>query len=572
LSTNKKVLSIVIGALLTVSIVSILVFIYNFKIYTIKSSTDKAITIAQNVRDGLTAHMVNGTMDKRSFFLDNVARSQNFDHFHLLRAPSVTKQYGSGLYSENRATKMEKEVLKTKQISTELIEDDKNGVILKVSIPYIASANSNPNCMQCHDAKEGDVLGVISMNLDISETRAEGIVIALQIFLIVVVLLILTIFIANHFIKPYVKLFDDLENGIAKAYEGDFSYKVDTSLTNEAGLVAQRLNELSEIYKFKKTIESDDKKDEIYKRIIHILQSKFSIKTFILFEIAKKTKIRTIIFNSVDLNKEVLDENASVCRAFRTSANVYSSDFDNICLNCKQKVSEYICLNYDIDEQYELILNIQSSSKTEIDRIREFIPVINNYFNMAKPVIESKILMGMLKETTLRDHMTTLYNRRFLNELLESNVSSRVKDGFVHAFLMIDIDFFKQVNDTYGHDIGDDVIKRLAKIMKNSVRDSDMPVRYGGEEFIILLLNVTKEKTIQIAQSIRKEFASEPFVAQGKSFSKTLSIGIAYYPDDASKLWQAVKYADDALYYAKNNGRDQVIEFSAGMHKDGDSY
>ncbi len=488
-----------------------------------------------------------------------------------MRAPSVVNQYGEGLYGETRANNMEKEVVKTAKLKTQLIETiDK--VVLKVSIPYIASSSSNPNCMQCHEAKEGDVLGVISMDLEVSSTRVAGLFIASKILLILFVILILSILIANYFIRPYVKLFDDLENGISQAYKGNFSYQVDTTLQNEAGKVADRLNELSEIYKFKKTIELDESKGIIYNRIVHILQSKFKITQFMLFEINNKHKLREVIFNTVDLNSQVLEENANICRAFRTASHVYSSDFDDICLNCKQQCSQYICLNYTIDEDYSLVLHIQSSSINEINDIKEFIPVISNYFEMAKPVIESKILMGILKETTLRDPMTTLYNRRFLNELLDSNISSRVKDGFLHAIMMIDIDFFKQVNDTYGHDVGDEVIKKLAFIMKDSIRNSDMPVRYGGEEFLMMCTNITVEKTKEIADFINKEFAASTFSGNSEIFSKTLSIGIAYYPKDADTLWKTIKYADEALYTAKNSGRNKVIEFKQEMHKDGENY
>lgn len=493
------------------------------------------------------------------------------ENFHLLRAPSVVEQYGAGLYGENRATTLEEKVVQTAKLQTRLIESIDN-VILKVSIPYIATVNEKPNCLECHAAKEGDVLGVISMDLEVSSTRMEGVFIASKILLIVLVILIISIFVANYFIRPYIKLFDDLENGILQAYRGDFSYKIDTTLKNEAGQVAERLNELSEIYRFKKTIELDENRIVIYNRIVHILQSKFKINKFIFFEINNKTKIREVLFDSADLNDVELDENANVCRAFRTSNHVYSSDFDDLCLNCQQKVSEYICLNFDIDEDNSLVLHIQSSSKEEIKLIKEEIPIISNYFDMAKPVIESKILMDILKETTLRDPMTSLYNRRFLNELLDSNVTSRIVNGNIHAVLMIDVDFFKKVNDSYGHDIGDEVIKRLAKIMKESTRNSDVGVRYGGEEFLILLQNTTKEKTLKIAKMINQKFKSEVFSANSTTFSKTLSVGISYYPIDADTLWKAIKYADDALYNAKNNGRDKVVEFESSMHSGGEDY
>jgi diguanylate cyclase (GGDEF)-like protein len=99
-----------------------------------------------------------------------------------------------------------------------------------------------------------------------------------------------------------------------------------------------------------------------------------------------------------------------------------------------------------------------------------------------------------------------------------------------------------------------------------------MAIRYGGEEFLILLLNSTEENSLKIAQKINKKFAQEVFSAENKTFKKTLSIGISHYPKDADTLWKAIKYADEALYEAKNSGRDKVVEFKSHMHKEGEDY
>lgn len=567
MSTNKKVLTIIIGMMLSVSFLSIVIFIYNFKEYSIKNTTEKAISIAQNVRDGLTSHMVNGTMDKRDLFLSNIANNQKIDNFHLYRAPSVVDEYGIGYVNETVASDIEKKALETSSIQTELFESI-NEVTLKVSIPYIASSLSNPNCIICHTkAQNGDVLGVISMDLEVSSTRTEGIKIALKILFMVVVLVIIAIFVVNHFIKPYVKLFDDLENGISQAYRGDFTYKIDTTLTNEAGEVAKRLNELSEIYKFKKTIESDENKTEIYNRIIQILELKCNINNFMLFEINNQSQERKIIHNSIDENLVDLNKDAQKCRAFRISSNVSSSDFENICLNCNQESDKYVCLYYNIHDEYSLVIHIQAKNTKELSRIKEYTLIINNYLDMAKPVIEGKILMEQLKQTTLIDPMTSLYNRRFLTELLDSNIPNRTSSEHIHSVLMIDIDFFKQVNDTYGHDVGDTVIKSLSMTMTDSIRDSDMAVRYGGEEFLILLLNTTKEQTSIIAKNIKEKFSALEFISESEKFKKTLSIGISHYPNDTDSLWKAIKFADEALYLAKNTGRDKIVIFESTVHK-----
>ena len=130
---------------------------------------------------------------------------------------------------------------------------------------------------------------------------------------------------------------------------------------------------------------------------------------------------------------------------------------------------------------------------------------------------------------------------------------------------MLDIDYFKMVNDTYGHDVGDRVIKALSDVIKASVRDSDLAIRYGGEEFLVLLHNSTKEGSLVVGQKIHNEFNKLKFDVNGETLQKTLSVGVAQFPIDANSIWKAIKFADTALYYAKEHGRNQVVEFKSDM-------
>lgn len=131
---------------------------------------------------------------------------------------------------------------------------------------------------------------------------------------------------------------------------------------------------------------------------------------------------------------------------------------------------------------------------------------------------------------------------------------------------MLDIDFFKMVNDSYGHDIGDKVIVALSKVLKGSIRESDLAIRYGGEEFLIMLHNATDEAALKIAQKINSDFAALTFnVGSNESMQKTLSIGIAKFPVDGDTIWKCIKYADTALYVAKDTGRNKIVKFKPEM-------
>ena len=132
---------------------------------------------------------------------------------------------------------------------------------------------------------------------------------------------------------------------------------------------------------------------------------------------------------------------------------------------------------------------------------------------------------------------------------------------------MIDIDYFKMVNDTYGHDVGDEAIKVIAQTLRENIRSSDIAVRYGGEEFMILLYNCEEEYVYQIAEKLRISFSQKQISKNNITFTKTVSIGASIFPVHTENFWECVKYADISLYEAKHTGRNKVILFDTELLK-----
>lgn len=558
MTTSTKVFTIVsiMLLILTLSVVSIVA--YNFQQFGIKNAKEKAELTAEAVRDGLTSHMVNGIMDKRFHFLDNMLRHQDIEKLRVLRSDSVIEEYGIGLDDKKIRDSIDKMVLESGK-SVSKIVDSQKGKILRVVIPYKATAYSNPNCLECHSsAKEGDVLGAISMEVDISGAKRDGIVVVARTVLVSIIFLIIAIFIAHRFISPYVKLFEDLEEGIIKAHRGDFSYHISTTLKSQAGVVAKRLNELSEIYRFKKTIEMDKDKKEVIKRLIYIFEHSLSVKNLAIFEIDHQKNTQKLFYSSLLQFPSKNIENPNLCRAFRTSRIMISTDFPDLCEACSKDGIETLCIPYRINTNYSLVFQIMSDNANEIKALQNQLPIIRNYLAIAHPVIESKILMEILEEASFKDGLTELYNRRYLNSLLDENTLNLFSKV---AVLMVDIDFFKEVNDTYGHDVGDRVIKELSKVIRENLKDSDFGVRFGGEEFVLLLPECDEEEAEARAQNIKESFAKLRFDVAPKGFSKTLSVGIAIHPIDGETIWKSIKYADVALYKAKESGRNRVVRF-----------
>lgn len=168
------------------------------------------------------------------------------------------------------------------------------------------------------------------------------------------------------------------------------------------------------------------------------------------------------------------------------------------------------------------------------------------------------LLFSQLNDRARVDGLTGLYLRRYFMERLhtEIQVAKRYKTDFY--IMMLDIDFFKKVNDTYGHLAGDKVLSSIAKILSDSVRPGDIIGRYGGEEFIILLPMVTKKQVSEIAENIRKNVEKQKFTENNETFTTTISIGITKYIESLNED-NLISIADNALYQAKKEGRNKVV-------------
>jgi diguanylate cyclase (GGDEF)-like protein len=205
--------------------------------------------------------------------------------------------------------------------------------------------------------------------------------------------------------------------------------------------------------------------------------------------------------------------------------------------------------------------------RTQWERARnEIVPVVRKYLDEAAPVLSSLNLLQLSKEMSLRDPLTHAHNRRFLDEFITKYEPLCQRDGRRTGLLMADLDYFKQVNDEHGHEAGDRVLKDVVAIIKDSIRKSDLLVRYGGEEFLVLLQDIEPDASFEVAEKIRSKVESCAFQIDDQvSIHKTISLGVAEYPEDGNTMYKAIKFADVALYEAKNQGRNQVVRFTPEM-------
>jgi len=364
---------------------------------------------------------------------------------------------------------------------------------------------------------------------------------------------------------------------IAKG-ESDRSQKIIVKSNDEVGQLAHQLNILVDnifsLNTFKAIIEEEESTTEVNLRLAHLLRDRYHLEKLYIYEITgTKNNISVAYASDFDnvCSAEIFDD-ANFCRAKRTGHPISSLETPDICKQFPHNdIFEHHCIPMLANGKVVGVVQIlhdRKQSEEEREGFKRQVRRAARYIKEATPVIEAKRFASALHETTLRDPMTDLYNRRFLETYTDTLVASTTRRASRIGILMCDMDFFKQVNDTYGHETGDIVLIKTAEVLKSCVRASDMVIRYGGEEFIILLIDVkSSSDTLNLAEKIRSAMELTVINVPNGTLNKTLSIGVSEFPEDTNGFWEAIKFADVALYQAKSSGRNRVVRFTPEMWK-----
>jgi two-component system cell cycle response regulator len=166
---------------------------------------------------------------------------------------------------------------------------------------------------------------------------------------------------------------------------------------------------------------------------------------------------------------------------------------------------------------------------------------------------------------SITDELTGLYNRHYLSAHLDNLVRQSLNNNKPLSLVMLDVDHFKQVNDTYGHDVGDQVLKQLADIVIKTIRSADLAARFGGEEFVVLMPETDAQQARDAAERIRKVIETTPMKITHEvgQLNKTVSIGVAFLNELGDSGQALLKRADEALYKAKHDGRNRIVSADA---------
>ena len=589
------------------------VSLLSFRSNSLDIEREHGALASELARNELLLSFLAGDFDHDALEKHVSAHIPDLHAIRIVRTQATTKQYGKGDHEPNDA---EREALKTGTSTDRMIETGE-GVKYQYITPYYAEKA----CLQCHEVNEGTLLGLVNIELDLTEQRANALSSTYVLIAVFVIFSLLLAYILRQLLMPIVATATSMRDVVINAKAGNFSERMQEGRSDELGQVATQTNHLMETLeesfgsiikevesmevhsitssdenllvrtvnsvktmvgavRFKQTIEEDRNLGDVYERIFHALSDQFGISRFSLYEVNHDKQLMKLIYahglpddQRLWCNPEVNVDSAA-CRACRTAHDVNSEEEENICTSF---AGNQICAGENIHLHHFCIPLMQGGrigvvlqiihEDSEAEEIKKKLPFIRTYFSEASPVIESKRLTEVLHASTLKDPMTELYNRRFLDQFKTRLTATAQRSKKRIGLMMCDVDFFKDTNDTYGHKVGDTVLIATAGILAKAVRPSDYVIRFGGEEFLVIITETNEEKTLEIAERIRRTLEENQFNADAATFSKTLSIGVAIYTDDSDDLDACIHMADTALYVAKESGRNQVVRYQDGMVK-----
>ena len=532
----------------------------------VTSTKDDALLIARLLDEQL------GTHDFAAHTLKNIehplqiAQTYNIESIELFnKNDSLTNPHAQ------RALTQKRDIVE--------IVEHLDGFYVRIHVPHLDT--------------NGDVEGIMSVTVNAIAFRQKYMQIVWWMLVLILVFIVLEILVLRRIFSPYIAFYEDLCENILETDKGNFKKQLHTKLRDEVGDIALLINttnakidaiicniesripslmhyqkeryhsnplvrinevidELVDVYQFKRHIEAKSI-DEIEQSFIELFD-KIGLRLLVFVE-STNAKDR-LIYPADQSVLRAYYQSLTLCRLpfeTRQEKRVYPITFQN-------KPALWTMFYITTNVRWECVFEA-----TE-EQFGTIFPLLSNYFSTSTSTIENRYLLDLLKANSQKDALTGLNNRAFLDEFSDNITSQAQRIELEYAVMMVDIDFFKKVNDNYGHNIGDKVLRELALVFTQAIRTSDLAVRYGGEEFLILLLGCPQQDAIKVAQKIKELFETHTFESDfGESFCCTLSIGIARFPHDANNMALAIKYADIALYAAKNAGRNQILCFEKHM-------
>jgi diguanylate cyclase (GGDEF)-like protein len=336
----------------------------------------------------------------------------------------------------------------------------------------------------------------------------------------------------------------------------------------------ERVRRLASLKTYRDAIQMAEQENAVTRALTLALDKEFNLNQIIVLK--KNPSGRCLELKNMRSSPSpesaltILLEEPEACRALRSGRRflVNHKSQDPPCSqNCHNEgVQSYLCLPLVIGGTVTGVVHLNSQKEQYWSP--EQITYAESFVDQTAPILSSLNSLHQAEQRAIIDSLTGLHNRRFLFEFMQQQIVQSQRYNQSLSILMLDLDHFKRVNDTHGHESGDIVLKLFAMRLKESLRISDIAARYGGEEFVAVLPNTSLSGAMELAEKIRlvtMEVNLAQFLPDLSNIS--VSIGVACYPNHGRTVEQLQRAADTALYQAKQAGRNRVVSADFQMNK-----
>ena len=357
---------------------------------------------------------------------------------------------------------------------------------------------------------------------------------------------------------------------------GDLAVTLPPMVNNEFGVLSRSFSqmtsalrrereEIASLNRFSEAVTQCTSEIEVYELVLHALKERFQPRQIIIFKLNHAEKFLEAAATLVPLPKQVgawpVIEESHNCKAVRTGRSFVMNDVHDQS-PCPSKFflpteGSYYC--------GPLIAsgNIIGSVRLEAARdlwTSERRRLVESYLSGAASALSNLRLQERMKEQANIDMLTGLYNRRFLEDYTRKLLAIARRREQPVGFIMMDLDHFKNVNDVYGHEMGDRMLRHFARTVTSAMRETNLTARYGGEEFVVVLPDTNAKSCALVAERIRKAVTAMvvPSNTEKPLPQLTVSMGVAVFPDHGQTMEDVISASDKALYESKRNGRNRV--------------
>ena len=325
----------------------------------------------------------------------------------------------------------------------------------------------------------------------------------------------------------------------------------------------QQAREMALLHEMSELLQAASSPEEYNKIISHSMQQLFNAKAGGLFVLRASRDLveASVTWGGVETSATVFPPDDCWALKLGKLHLVADRNSDVRCAHVANiGVVGYVCVPLNAHGENLGVVHLRTMSDTASKALQAKLPLIHTVTEYLGLALGNFRLQQTLRYQSVRDPLTGLFNRRYMEESIAREFSRVLREGRELGIVMFDIDHFKRLNDTYGHDMGDAVLRQLGKVLLAHVRGEDIACRYGGEEFIVILPGANLEVSRTRAEELRKLIADMNVQWDGRSVGGiSVSLGVAGFPQHGKSWQEVIKQADQALYLAKKSGRKQVI-------------